>query len=201
MPTTTRKKPTPAAKGLYQLKITLCWSQPSIWRRVLVRADTTLDHLNHVIQLAMGWTNSHMHQFIVASKSSETRYGHLEPRLGALVDGNLDESRFTLSDIAPAVRKKFFFEYDFGDSWEHEVVVEKILPFNPELKHSTCLAGERACPPEDCGGIPGYESLLEVLADPEHSDYEEMKDWVEEDFDPEAFDLKKTNAILKKYKV
>src|SRR5262249_31300095 len=125
-----------------------------------------LDRLHTVIQLVMGWTNSHLHQFTV----DQTRYGVPDPDFG----GILNEKQYTLRDLAPAAKKKFIYEYDFGDSWYHEVKVEKALPADPNFKHPVCLAGENAGPPEDCGGIPGYYRLLEVLADPKNPEYQEM---------------------------
>ena len=200
MPKQTKIKTASASAPLYQLKITLKWSQPPIWRRVLVRGDMTLDCLHDVIQLAMGWTDSHMHQFIVGSKSACTYYGNTEPAFGSMDGEMLDESRYTVAGIAPAARHKFIYEYDFGDGWEHEVVAEKILPPDAGFKHPTCLAGEMACPPEDCGGVPGYDNLREILADPKHPEHDEMKDWIGGDLDAATFDLKKVNAVLKRLK-
>jgi hypothetical protein len=159
---------------------------------LLVRGDITLDRLHIVIQLAMGWTNSHMHQFITGSKRDLTYYG--EPG-----SDMVNERRYTLADIAPAARSKFSYEYDFGDGWMHEVLTEKILPAETASQLPMCLAGEGACPPEDCGGVPGYERLCEILAnsnDPEHG---EMKEWIGDEFDPSApFDLETVNAELKR---
>jgi hypothetical protein len=200
MPKSTTSKRASASDALYQLKITLRWSQSAIWRRVLVRADIPLDRLHDVIQIAMGWTDSHLHQFITGTRSARICYGQTDPEFGDLEGGKLDERRYTVADIAPAARGKFIYKYDFGDGWEHEVVIERILPPDAGFAHSICLAGERACPPEDCGGIPGYENLCGILADPKHPEHEAMKGWLGDDLDPEAFDLKAVNAQLKRYR-
>jgi hypothetical protein len=180
---------------LFQLKITLKYSRPPIWRRVVVRSDMRLDRLHTVIQLVMGWTDSHLHQFTVG----QTRYGVPDPDL-AFDDSVLNEKQYTLRDLASAAKKKFIYEYDFGDSWYHEVKVERALPADPDFKHPVCQAGENACPPEDCGGIPGYYQLLKVLADPKDPEYQDMKEWVGDDLDPTLFNREEANALLAKIK-
>lgn len=157
----------------------------------------TLDRLHKVIQIAMGWTNSHLHQFSAGSGFALTFYGTPDPECAGLGNPVLNEKRYTIADLAPAVRCKFGYEYDFGDSWEHQVAVEKILPPDLAFKHPVCLAGENACPPEDCGGTWGYCRLLAVLADPKHPEHDEMKDWIGGEFDPTAFDVNKVNSVLK----
>lgn len=178
---------------LFQLKITLKYSRPPIWRRVVVRNDMRLDRLHMVIQLAMGWTNDHLHQFAVG----QSRYGEPDPDFG----GTLSEKRYTLRDLAPVAKKKFVYGYDFGDSWEHDVKVEKALTADPDFKHPVCLGGENACQPEDCGGIPGYYRLLEILADPQNPEYENMREWLGgEEFDPTRFNREEANAFLSQIK-
>lgn len=181
---------------LYQLKITLKWSKPAIWRRVVVRADMKLDRLHEVIQCAMPWTNSHLHQFILG----RTYYGKPDREFGGMGSEMLNEKRYTLAQIAPAAKKKFIYEYDFGDGWHHDVVVEKILSPDASFKHPVCLAGANACPPDDCGGIPGYYNLLETLADPKHPDHDQMKEWIGGEWDAARFDLEDTNKMLKRFK-
>ena len=110
-----------------------------------------------------------------------------------------DEHATTLAELVPAEKGLFEYIYDFGDDWHHEVLVEQIGPGSAEVELPTCLAGANACPPEDCGGIPGYLDMLEVLKDPEHEEYEDTQDWIgDEAFDPAKFDAKKANARLKK---
>jgi hypothetical protein len=175
---------------LYQIKITLAWSKPPIWRRVIVRADTPLDLFHHVIQRAMGWDDAHLHRFIVG----RTSYGTPDREMG---DEMLDEGDYTIAELAPRARKKFQYEYDFGDSWSHELLVEKILPRDPAFKHPVCVAGANACPPEDCGGIPGYYEMLSALANPRHPCHAERMEWIGGEWDPEWFDLDEINAVLK----
>ncbi|MGA2542347.1 MAG: plasmid pRiA4b ORF-3 family protein [Verrucomicrobiota bacterium] len=181
---------------LYQLKITLKWFKPPIWRRVMVRADMPLDRLHWLIQMVMGWTNSHLHQFA----AGRTFYGQPDPESADMGYETLNEKRHTVADLAPAVKKKFIYEYDFGDGWEHEVKLEKILPADAAFKHPVCLGGERACPPEDCGGMGGYCNLLEILADPKHPEHEDMKEWIGGEWDAESFDLDEVNAALQRLK-
>ncbi|HET91351.1 MAG TPA: plasmid pRiA4b ORF-3 family protein [Chloroflexi bacterium] len=174
---------------IYQIKITLKGSKPPIWRRVLVHSDVTLEKLHYIIQDAMGWTNSHLHQFIVGG----TYYGESHPDYG--LDDMIDERRMRLEEIA-SEGDKFIYEYDFGDSWEHVVLVEKVLEPETGQRYPVCIKGKRACPPEDVGGVWGYEEFLETIRDPDHPDHEEYLEWVGDDFDPEAFDLEETNDLL-----
>jgi hypothetical protein len=186
----------PAAKGkeakpgpIYQLKITLRGSKPPIWRRVQVSGDITLYKLHQVIQVAMGWTDSHLHQFTAGGID----YGESAPEWGMEVKS---ERRAHLNQVAPAEKARFTYEYDFGDSWDHEILVEKIVPPEPGVHYPTCLTGKRACPPEDVGGIWGYEGFLESLRDPKHPEHDEYLEWVGGEFDPEAFDCAGVNAVL-----
>jgi len=180
---------------LYQLKITLKWSKPPIWRRVVARADMPLDRLHWLIQIVFDWTNSHLHQFI----AGRAFYGQPDPDADMGYE-TLNEKRYTVADLAPAAKKKFIYEYDFGDGWQHEVLVEKILPADASFKHPVCLGGERACPPEDCGGLGGYYNLLEILANRKHPEHEDMKEWIGGEWDAERFDLDEVNAALKRLK-
>jgi hypothetical protein len=177
---------------LYELKITLRGSRPAIWRRVQVPGSIKLTRLHDVFQILMGWTDSHLHQFvdapIVYSVPSDDDYPGVE---------RLDERRFRLADVAPYEKASFIYEYDFGDSWVHEVVVQKTLPADPNKKHAVCLDGKNACPPEDCGGIWGYHEFLKVIKNPKHKEHQEMLDWLGGEFDPGHFDLQKINAELR----
>ena len=184
--------------SLYQLKITLRWVKPPVWRQVLVPSNVTLAKLHRTIQAAMGWEDAHLHQFMVG----ERVFAEPEPGAGGFDNPAAeDERKIKLSQLGLKARSRLHYEYDFGDGWEHEVVVEKILEPEPGQRYPLCLAGARACPPEDCGGPPGYDNLLQVLADPKDPEHEDMLDWLGvDDFDPEAFDLKKINARLGKVK-
>jgi hypothetical protein len=176
----------------YQLKITLADIEPPIWRRVLVPGLLTLDQLHHVIQQLMGWTDAHLHEFVIGSQC----YGM--PDLDAAVSTVLPDRRVRLQDVAPPPRGRFVYRYDFGDDWEHEVMVEQILPADPHGRGPVCLAGARHGPPEDYGGPGGYAELLAALRDPSHSDHNAMRVWVGRRFDPEHFDVDATNGALRK---
>jgi hypothetical protein len=183
-----RIEKTKPSSPIYQLKITLRGSRPPIWRRVQVSSDVTLAKLHKIIQVAMGWGEEHLHVFDVGGIS----YGEPDPELEFE-----NERRIRLNEVAPREKSKFRYEYDFGDSWEHEILVEKRLPAEPGVHYPRCIKGIRACPPEDCGGVWGYANLLETIQDPTNPEYEDMREWVGEDFDPEAFDLEAANHALK----
>ncbi len=181
----------PTAVPIYQIKVTLDDSKPPIWRRILVRSDITLGQLHDIIQAVMGWSGYHLHQFIVG----ETYYGEPHPDYDGFLEMH-DESRIQLNQIVTGEKFKFVYEYDFGDSWEHILLVEKVLPPEPDTHYPVCIKGRRACPPEDVGGIWGYYGFLEAIRDPDHPDHEELLEWVDDDFDPAAFDLDEINEAL-----
>lgn len=186
--------PRKKSQSVYQLKITLRDIRPPIWRRVQVRSDATLGHLHWVIQFAMGWTSSHLHLFSIQGEE----YSMLMPDLGLDDLGRRDEQLVKLSSVIPGEKFKFFYLYDFGDSWEHEVLVEKELTAESDTRYPVCVKAKRACPPEDCGGSWGYEGLLEALQDPEHPEHKSFLEWIEGPFDPEDADLDQINRMLKK---
>jgi hypothetical protein len=181
--------------SIYQIKVTLRNSKPPIWRRLLVASDMTLYQLHHIIQEAMGWWNAHLHQFIVGQNDY---YGEADSEWG-WDDRLKDEKQFTISQIAPAEKDKFIYEYDFGDDWLHIVLVEKILPSDPTQKLPFCIKGKRACPPEDVGGMWGYYGFLEALQDPDHENHAMYKEWIGGEFDPDFFDLKVINEGLREW--
>jgi hypothetical protein len=178
---------------IYQINVTLLGASPSIWRRLLVPANLSLADLHDVLQLAMEWQDCHLHDFRIGP----TRFGKPDrdekllemPRTG-------DESTARLSRVLGRVGAKAVYTYDFGDGWEHSIVVEKVLPPDAEHAYPTCVDGKRHGPPEDCGGVPGFCNLLEALGDPEHDQYDEMRDWLGDDFDPEAFSVDEINRRL-----
>lgn len=192
-----RSKPKPAKT--YQLKIELEGISPPIWRRLQVPGDATLGWLHAVIQIAMGWTNSHLHQFIAGDRIfSDPRFEMNEFDEHPPV---LDEHKALLMDIAPNIRSVFRYVYDFGDSWEHIIRVEAADVRKPSMGDvAKCLDGARACPPEDCGGPPGYADMLEIILDPKHDEYESTLEWLGGGFDPEAFSTEKINKYLPKLK-
>ena len=175
---------------IYQLKITLKDSKPPIWRRVEVPDTVTLAQLHQIIQVAMGWYDSHLHQFTVG----RAHYGVPDPDDFEEVR---DERRVTLDQILTGPKQKLVYEYDFGDGWEHVVLLEKAVPPEPGVPYPRCTAGKRACPPEDVGGVWGYESFLEAIRDPQHPEHAEMLEWVGGEFDPELFDLAAVNKALR----
>ncbi len=192
---TTTKPATPVAA--YQLKVTLNHCKPPIWRRILVPGHFSLLKLHDVLQICLGWTDSHLHQFIIDKRY----YGDLANDEGWGFSKILDERRHKLCDLESAIIMGFIYEYDFGDGWEHKIKVEKIVPpeENPP-QHPLLLDGKRACPPEDVGGPLGYMEFLEAIADPEHEELEAMQEWLGEDFDPDSFDPAEINEILMKIK-
>jgi hypothetical protein len=185
---------------LYQIKITLKWSKPPIWRRVIVPANMTLDRFHQVIQCAMGWTNSHLHQFMGGTGFALTYYGTPNPDYADMGTEMLNEKRYSIADLAPVAKRKFVYEYDFGDGWQHEILVEKVLPPETSFKHLLCLGGANACPPEDCGGMGGYFNLLEILADPKHEEHQSMMDWIGGSWDATHFNADQVNVFLKRVK-
>lgn len=184
------------AKAVHQLKVTLQDIDPPIWRRLLVPSTVPLAKLHKIIQRAMGWEDSHLHQFLVGKQI----YGTADPDGFGMDRETLSERTHLLEQVAFRAKMKLLYEYDFGDSWLHEVLVEKVLPAEPGARYPVCLEGARACPPEDCGGPPGYEDLLQALSDPSHPEHEDIKDWLGDDFDPEALDLVKINRALARFK-
>jgi hypothetical protein len=189
-PRRSAKRATPAA-SIYELKVTLAEVKPFVWRRVRVRGNLSLERLHAVFQLAMGWQDAHLHEWIVNGR----RYGQPEPDEPEYeVD---DEAKLTLGGAAPMKGARFEYLYDLGDDWLHEVVVERIDPPDPELRSPECLAGERACPPEDCGGAHGYEEFLEAIRNPRHPEHKDHLAWIGGRFDPEAFDLAAVNRKVR----
>ncbi|MFA5657137.1 MAG: plasmid pRiA4b ORF-3 family protein [Dysgonamonadaceae bacterium] len=177
----------------YQVKITLKGSKPSIWRQVLIPSDLSLPDFHKVIQTTMGWTNSHLHQFI----KNRTYYAPKMPDDIFWDEAdNVDYSKLKISDLLKKEKEKIIYEYDFGDGWEHEIVLEKIENKVMDKKDVTCLKGKNSCPPEDCGGIWGYYDMLEILKDPDHEEYEDYSEWLGVDFDPTYFDIEEVNEML-----
>lgn len=180
---------------IYQLKVTLADSKPPIWRRILVASDVDLGLFHNILQDVMGWTDSHLHQFIAAG----IMYSTPDEADDFEMDFK-DESKYKLSQLLKKEKASLTYEYDFGDSWEHKIVLEKILPHDGSIETPSCIKGKRACPPEDCGGVWGYENLIAIIQDPKHPEYQDMREWLVEDFDPEHFDLNEINEALKAYR-
>jgi hypothetical protein len=177
---------------VYQLKITLRDITPPIWRRILVPGAMRLDHLHRAIQIAMGWSNCHLYEFAVGRLS----WGLPEADLFG-DSGTQRASKATVEHVLPAEKSSMVYVYDFGDDWRHGVTAEKILPASAALELPVCVAGKRACPPEDVGGPFGYADFLEKIQDPEHEEHDDMREWAGADFDPEKFELAAVNANLR----
>ncbi|WP_218125655.1 plasmid pRiA4b ORF-3 family protein [Sinosporangium album] len=179
------------APTVHRIKVTLAGSRPPIWRRVEVPSAITLRGLHDVLQAAFGWEDYHLWAF----ESPLARYGIADPELEIA-----DAAAKRLDQVALAQHDRLGYTYDFGDNWEHTIVVEAVTPAEPGIAYPRCLTGRRACPPEDCGGIWGYNYLLEILADPKHEEHGDRLAWLglgsADQFDPATFDLTRTNTAL-----
>lgn len=191
-----------------QLKITLKYLDPAIWRRVIVPHDIKLPKLHDVIQIAMGWTNSHLHAFETKSATYETVFDDGDFAFDDDFPGALkkfDESKHRLDDLLAKPKAKCVYTYDFGDNWEHDILLEKLAPADTRLARAEVLAGENACPPDDCGSIPGYCDLVEALANPKHPEHKSLREWLGlkkgETFDPAFYDLAAANKELRRLKI
>jgi hypothetical protein len=174
---------------IYQIKIALDNIKPLIWRRVQVD-DCSLDELHDIIQVSMGWDDEHSYAFVIEGE----QYGDLE-RGG---DFDYDAQSVRLSDLVKREIARFRYDYDFGDDWRHTIDIEKTVPAEDGVDYPRCVAGERACPPEDCGGPYGYPYFLEKIEDPDHEEHEDALEWVGDEFDPEEFNLDKVNKELRR---
>jgi hypothetical protein len=186
-----RRKSRDGRAPTLQLRVDLRYASPPIWRRLEVPGDITLRALHSVLQVAFSWENSHLYSF-------DTGYGDFgqpDAELGIRSDQNV-----TLEQVAGGPGDKLTYTYDFGDDWQHIIAVEESTPAYPSAKYPRCTGGRRAAPPEDCGGIPGYEHLLDILADPDHAAHDDQLEWLgladAGEFDPAAFDKQAINTAL-----
>ena len=175
-------------RRVYQMKVSLNRAKPPIWRRLLVSSETDLATLHGIIQIAMGWTDSHLHQFTVKGK----RYGCPDPEWD---DGLVSERGIQIGTLLRKAKQSMLYEYDFGDGWEHTITLEKVLSTKDEASPS-CVGGRRGCPPEDVGGVYGYMHFLEVYQDTSHPEHAETVEWAGEYFEPERFDIAEVNRAL-----
>lgn len=171
------QRPT-STTSVYQMKVTLLGVRPQVWRRIQVPETMTLAQLHSVLQVVMGWEGYHLHQF-----------------------SDSEDEAMNLAELIEDDLFSFGYLYDFGDMWQYEIKVEKKLASESGKNYPVCLAGKRACPPEDCGGDWGYAHLLKVMKNPLHPEYEERKEWVGSDFDPKAFDLGQVSQNLRELEV
>ena len=186
------KKPAQPPAIIYTLKVTLLDLEPTIWRTVEVSSAMTLSKLHMVIQAAMGWQNCHMHLF----KLGKQLYGMPS-------DDDLpveDERQVTVAELLPKAGKTIIYTYDMGDDWHHEVKVEKVASSVAGTKYPRLINGARSCPPEDCGGVPGFMNFVEAMADPDHEQHDELSEWFGGKFDLERFDLKAAAKAVAKVK-
>lgn len=181
-----------SSTAIYELEMMLRESAPRIWRRLLVPADTTLHRLHAILHATMLWEDYHLYEFEAGSH----RYGIDEPEF---LDEEpvIDARRTRLADVAPAVDATFTYVYDFGDDWRHDLVVQAIEPLDERRAYPLCIAGARAGPPEDCGGIHAYHDLLALLKRGRGEKYDEMLTWLGGDFDPAGFDRNLVNRRLR----
>lgn len=173
----------------YECKVTLRGVRPPVWRRVKVRSDITLEDLHRVLQVVMGWTDSHMHAFRPAGKGAKVR-------MGSPAVGRDQERRTRLDELLRKPKDWLVYEYDFGDSWEHEVLLERVVDHPAGARYPWVLEGARACPPEDVGGVEGYARFLQAMRDPRHREHEEMQEWHGGALDPAAFDAQAVNRAF-----
>ncbi len=178
-------------RHILQVKVSLNYTKPPIWRRLLVDSAMPLSDLHIALQIAMGWTNSHLHMFV----SGAQRFGIPDPDFD-LDDSMIDEAGVRVGQLLKAEKQSLIYEYDFGDDWAHTIKVEKVLPFTPGETLPRCTGGRRCCPPEDVGGVGGYQDFLEKYLDSSHPEHEAMLEWAGDDFDPEDFDREEVNDFL-----
>jgi hypothetical protein len=177
---------------VFQIKITLRGIDPPIWRRIQTK-DCTLEELHALVQVTMGWAFEHLYRFNIGG----VEYADLDMTTDEDVEDACDTK---LSEVLPARnrRPRFHYEYDFGDEWIHQLIVEERFPPEEGVKYPICVAGQRACPPEDCGGPWAYPDFVEAVSDPDHRRHEEMLEWVGGEFDPERFDPEAVNNELRR---
>jgi len=176
-------------RNQYQIKISLKNSEPKIWRRIIVNSDILLIDLHYIIQTTMGWDNYHGFQY----KKNKEIYG-IPSRDDWYTVHDIRKTK--LGSLLQKEKQKLEYEYDFGDSWKHEIILEKILEYDQNEQIPRCIAGKMNCPPEDCGGIWGYDDLVRIMEGPQNKAYREMIDWIGE-FDPEHFNMEEINIKLK----
>ena len=176
-----------AGKSIVSLKVTLRGTRPPVWRRLLLPGEMTLGDLHQAIQAAMGWHDGYLNSFDIGGRQYGDRH---------TVDDVADENRLTLNSLLKSGVARFAYTYDFGDNWEHALVIEKRAPAGEARSYPACVGGKRNCPPEDCGGAWGYQHLLDILADPAHPERAEQVEWIGEEFHPDEFAVGTADAAI-----
>jgi hypothetical protein len=176
----------------WRMTIRLEGIEPEIWRTLLVPASFSFAQLHEIIQAAFGWKDCHLHQFILGGLVVSA------PEFDE-IGGVIDAESVRISDLYlhPLIERRFLYEYDFGDSWIHWVVLERTVPMVKGDTYPQLVDGARACPPEDCGGPPGYARFLEAWHDPGHEEHKDVRRWAGRAFNPEAFDIEKTDKAIR----
>ncbi|MBN1984452.1 MAG: plasmid pRiA4b ORF-3 family protein [Chitinivibrionales bacterium] len=175
---------------LLQMKISLNWIKPEIWRRFVVDSRVSLDEFHEILQVVMGWTNSHLYSFTVHGVDYMPADDEFE------MDESEDTKGMSLKKLKLEKGDKIRYVYDMGDDWEHTIRIEKVFTLEEETKVPYCSEGERNCPPEDCGGAPGYEDIVKAMQKPRSKEAKELIEWLGEIYDPEKFDLEEINEVL-----
>lgn len=184
-----------AVDKIIALKITLKDTKPAIWRKVQVPSNVTFFDLHHIFQISMGWTNSHLFEFQVG----DYKLGYVNDNLDGMED-TADAGAVLLDLLLLKKGLQFGYLYDFGDYWQHIVVVEKLMEIKKGVVYPVCTGGEMACPHEDSGGIWGHYQNMEIIKDPKHPEYKETKRWLGRGYDPLKFDIDKVNKELPRFK-
>ena len=182
-------------ESVYQIKVTLKDIRPPIWQRVQVPSNISLNKLHWILQAVMPWDGYHLHQSIIGGVD----YSEPDPDDDFGFELKSDRTA-KLNQVALGAGARFTYEYDFGDGWEHEILIERVLPPEGGVRYPMCLAGKRAWPPEDCGGTPGYARFPEAIRNPVHEEHDELRQWAGGSFDPETFDLDDINHRLRRIK-
>lgn len=179
--------------SIFRIRVTLLDVQPAIWRSIELSDQTTLKQLHRILQIAMGWEDCHLHEFVVRGQ----RYGKRDLAFDPS-ENILAETGVSLADVLPKPKSQITYIYDMGDYWQHSVRLEAVVPTTPDVQYPRAVDGARACPPEDCGGTGGYMNLLEILSDPSHEEFENMREWIGPKFDAESFSLDAINTRLRR---
>ena len=167
-------------KEIIQMKISLDGIRPQIWRRFIVESSISLEKLHEIIQIVMGWDNCHLYSFSIG--------------------GDETSKKMTLKDLGLREKGMIGYVYDFGDNWEHTIIVEKITSSDKKIETPRCIAGARNCPPEDCGSVPGYEDVVEAMKKPKSRKAREYIEWFGDIYSPVRFDISEINNNLKEQK-